>query len=568
MLKALVSTAFSLVGHPGYCTFVLCNRTQEKRITMRSDPLTKGINAAPQRSLLKALGLCDAEIGKPLIGVVSSQNDIVPGHMNLDKIVNAVKQGVALGGGVPIVFPAIAVCDGLAMGHVGMKYSLVSRELICDSTEAMATAHPFDGLVLVAACDKNVPGLLMAAARLNIPSIVISGGAMLAGHFEGRKVSYSNISEAVSQFRTGKITPIQFEDLENKVRELGFTTGHSPQSKPLAQMGGLVATRSIGQFSTLYGGIEDMIVGMEAVFPNGKICRIKNVPRRAAGPDIRHIICGNEGALCFITEVTLKLFKWQPENNRYIGYKLDDEHMKLGFDCLREVMVAGYKPSFARLYDAADAQQHFSSWLEEGKAILIWMAEGPANITPAIEEGIKALMSKHPELEEVDPKLIEKWYGGLNWGPEQIAEEKEEIKATQNIGITTEVSGSWDNIYEIYKTACDRIMEEVPDMTLMGGHSSHSYINGTNMYFVYYYNIVDCAPEEEINKYHDRINQIICEQVIKYGGSIVHHHGLGKARAKYVTEEYGSSYYMLKTLKQAFDPNGVMNMGTLIPLRK
>ena len=183
---------------------------------MRSDPLTKGINAAPQRSLLKALGLCDAEIGKPLIGVVSSKNDIVPGHMNLDKIVDAVKQGVALAGGVPIVFPAIAVCDGLAMGHVGMKYSLVSRELIADSTESMAMAHPFDGLVMVAACDKNVPGLLMAAARLNIPSIVISGGAMRAGHFEGHKVSYSNISEAVSQFRTGKITPIQFEDLENK----------------------------------------------------------------------------------------------------------------------------------------------------------------------------------------------------------------------------------------------------------------------------------------------------------------------------------------------------------------
>ena len=183
---------------------------------MRSDPLTKGINAAPQRSLLKALGLCDAEIGKPLIGVVSSKNDIVPGHMNLDKIVDAVKQGVALAGGVPIVFPAIAVCDGLAMGHVGMKYSLVSRELIADSTESMAMAHPFDGLVMVVACDKNVPGLLMAAARLNIPSIVISGGAMLAGHFEGHKVSYSNISEAVSQFRTGKITPIQFEDLENK----------------------------------------------------------------------------------------------------------------------------------------------------------------------------------------------------------------------------------------------------------------------------------------------------------------------------------------------------------------
>jgi len=361
---------------------------------------------------------------------------------------------------------------------------------------------------------------------------------------------------------------VPLQELDDMLRERGLTTGHSPQSKPLAQIGGLVATRSIGQFSTLYGGIEDMIVGMEAVFPNGKICRIKNVPRRAAGPDIRHIICGNEGALCFITEVTLKLFKWQPENNRYIGFKLDNDQMKLGFDCLREVMVAGYRPSFARLYDAPDAQQHFSSWLEEDKAILIWMAEGPANITKAIEEGIKEMMYKHPELEEVDPKLIEKWYSGLNWGPEQIAQEREEIKATHNIGITTEVSGSWDNIYEIYKTACDRILAEVPDMTLMGGHSSHSYINGTNMYFVYYYNVVDCAPEEEINKYHDRINQIICEQVIKYGGSIVHHHGLGKARAKYASQEYGSSYYMLKTLKQAFDPNGIMNMGTLIPLRK
>lgn len=128
---------------------------------MRSAPLKDGVNAAPQRALLKALGLCDDEIGRPLIGVVSSKNDIVPGHTNLDKIVDAVKQGVALGGGVPIVFPAIAVCDGLAMGHVGMKYSLVSRELIADSTEAMSIAHPFDGLVLVAACDKNVPGLLM-----------------------------------------------------------------------------------------------------------------------------------------------------------------------------------------------------------------------------------------------------------------------------------------------------------------------------------------------------------------------------------------------------------------------
>ncbi|MFP3156403.1 FAD-binding oxidoreductase [Lachnospiraceae bacterium ZAX-1] len=359
---------------------------------------------------------------------------------------------------------------------------------------------------------------------------------------------------------------VPLQQLDDLLREEGYTTGHSPQSKPLAQMGGLVATRSIGQFSTLYGGIEDMLVGVEAVFPNGEICRIKNIPRRAAGPDIRHVVIGNEGALCYITEVTLKLFKYQPENNAFLGYTLD--HMKVGFDALRIVMAEGYKPSIARLYDPADAGMHFSHFVPEGKCVLIFMAEGPAGITKATAEGIKQLIAGFDECQSVDSKLISKWFDGLNWGTEEIAQEKLEILATKNIGITTEVSGCWDCIYEIYDTATKRILEEVPDMTLMGGHSSHSYINGTNMYFVYYYNIVDCVPEEEINKYHNRINQIICEQVLKYGGSIVHHHGLGKARASYVKEEYGSSYYILETMKKAYDPNGIMNMGTLIPVKK
>jgi dihydroxy-acid dehydratase len=183
---------------------------------LRSDRIKKGVNAAPQRTLLHALGLTDKEIEKPLIGIVSSKNDIVPGHMNLDKIEEAVKQGVALAGGVPIVFPAIAVCDGIAMGHEGMKYSLVTRELIADSTEAMATAHPFDGLVMIPNCDKNVPGLLMAAARLNIPTIFVSGGAMLAGKLGKERLSYSNVSEAVSQFKVGKISEEKLCEYENK----------------------------------------------------------------------------------------------------------------------------------------------------------------------------------------------------------------------------------------------------------------------------------------------------------------------------------------------------------------
>ncbi|MBQ9240355.1 MAG: dihydroxy-acid dehydratase [Duodenibacillus sp.] len=182
---------------------------------MRSEKMTKGPAAAARLSLLKALGLTDEELSRPLIGVVSSKNDIVPGHMNLDKIVEAVKQGVALGGGVPIVFPAIAVCDGIAMGHEGMKYSLVSRELIADSTEAMSIAHPFDGLVLVAACDKNVPGLLMAAGRLNIPSIVISGGPMLGGHFKGHKTTVSTVFEAMGTFHAGKMSKDDLDAIIN-----------------------------------------------------------------------------------------------------------------------------------------------------------------------------------------------------------------------------------------------------------------------------------------------------------------------------------------------------------------
>ena len=172
---------------------------------MRSDRIKKGVEAAPQRALLYALGLTDYEMEKPLIGIVSSQNEIVPGHMNLDKIVAADKQGVSEAGGVPVVFPAIAVCDGIAMGHEGMKYSLVTRELIADSTEAMAMAHPFDGLVMVPNCDKNVPGLLMAAARLNIPSIFVSGGPMLAGISKKERISYSTVSEAVSSFKANRI---------------------------------------------------------------------------------------------------------------------------------------------------------------------------------------------------------------------------------------------------------------------------------------------------------------------------------------------------------------------------
>ncbi|MBE5881738.1 MAG: dihydroxy-acid dehydratase [Lachnospiraceae bacterium] len=184
---------------------------------MKSDNIKKGMKQAPHRSLLNALGMTAEEMDKPLVGIVSSYNEIVPGHMNLDKIVDAVKLGVAEAGGVPVVFPAIAVCDGIAMGHVGMKYSLVTRDLIADSTECMALAHQFDALVMVPNCDKNVPGLLMAAARVNVPTVFVSGGPMLAGHVHGKKRSLSSMFEAVGAHAAGTMTEEEVREFEEKV---------------------------------------------------------------------------------------------------------------------------------------------------------------------------------------------------------------------------------------------------------------------------------------------------------------------------------------------------------------
>ena len=184
---------------------------------MKSEQVTRGIQRAPHRSLLNALGWTEEEMKKPVIGVVCSQSEVVPGHMNLDKLCDAVKLGVAEAGGMPVMVPAIAVCDGIAMGHTGMKYSLVTRDLIADSTECLALAHAFDGLVMIPNCDKNVPGLLMAACRVNIPTIFVSGGPMLAGHIDGRKRSLSSIFEAVGEVTAGRMSEEKLLEYEEKV---------------------------------------------------------------------------------------------------------------------------------------------------------------------------------------------------------------------------------------------------------------------------------------------------------------------------------------------------------------
>lgn len=360
---------------------------------------------------------------------------------------------------------------------------------------------------------------------------------------------------------------VKLQDLEDEVRKLGYTTGHSPQSKPVAQFGGLVATRSIGQFSTLYGGIEDMVVGLEAIFPDGHISKIKNVSRRAGGPDIRHIIIGNEGTLCYITEVTVKLFKYYPDNNQFFGYLIKD--VESGIKILREVVTNGYRPSVARVYSEEDARQHFYHFHKD-KCVLIFMAEGPKPLVNATAEGILEAVDIHKDsiIEKVDSKLIENWFNHLNWTQQDIDDEFQGmIDNDKHDGFTTEISGNWEQIPKIYENVINRIKNEfdrADDLTMLGGHSSHSYINGTNMYFVYNYNI-NCEPEDEMRIYHHPLQTIIVEETLKLGGSMCHHHGIGKYRNEWTKEEHGSAYYMLEKLKEAFDPNGIMNFGTIFP---
>jgi len=461
---------------------------------------------------------------------------------------------------------------------------LVSDEKECQAASAdrfrrFETIHgvytqPAPAVIIKAQSTDQVSQVLAFANQNSLNVVPRTGRTATEGGLETR-VQNSLVLDGSGMNKVLKIDPFNMQatvqcgvvlgDLEQQLRKQGLTTGHSPQSQPLAQFGGLLATRSIGQFSTLYGGIEDMVVGLEAVFPDGHIARIKDVPRRAAGPDIRQVVIGNEGTLCFITEVTIKLFPYFPENHQFLGAIIDE--MKPGFEVLRQVMIQGFKPSIARLYDWDDASQHSHfQFLPKGKCLLLFLAEGPAGIAKATAQAIQEIINKTKNTSPVDPQVIQTWFEQLNWGQSKIDEEYRGIKETGIIGHTTEVAATWDRIHSIYESCIARVKaehERYADFLQLGGHSSHSYINGTNIYFIYNYQTRDIKPEEEIDVYHNRINDIICDETIKQGGSMVHHHGIGKGRARFAAREHDSAYYMLEKLKGAFDPNGILNRGTI-----
>ena len=439
----------------------------------------------------------------------------------------------------------------------------------------------FDGplpvAIVSARSTEDVAAVLALAHEQRIPVVPRTGGTGTEGGLEV-VLPGTIVLDGSAMDQILAIDPVDMQavvqcgvrlaDLEDALNAQGLTTGHSPQSQPLARMGGLVATRSIGQLSTLYGAIEDMVTGLEAVFAGGAVRRVRAVPRRAAGPDVRHVVIGNEGALAFVTEVTVKVFP-VPEHRSFHGYLVDD--LATGVEVLREVVTSGYRPSVARVYDEGDAGQHFAHFAGHdqgrGRCVLVLVAEGPRGIAEATSAAIDRAATGRGA-EPVDPALIEEWFAALNWGPEKIEAETATMLAEHHLGYTTEVSASWSQVATLHANVLRRVREEFPlvdDLTLLGAHSSHSYQTGTNLYVVYDYDI-RCDPREELERYHGPLNAIVVEEALRVGGSMVHHHGVGKYRTPWVTQEHGTSWGLLTGLKEAFDPHGVMNPGTIFPL--
>jgi FAD/FMN-containing dehydrogenase len=377
--------------------------------------------------------------------------------------------------------------------------------------------------------------------------VVIDGSAM-------NGILDINEKDMTVTVRSG--TPLEY--LENTLNEKGYSTGHFPQSLPLAHMGGLLATRSIGQFSTLYGGIEDLVVGLEAVLASGEVVRIKNVPRRSCGPDLRQLFIGSEGMLGFITEATVKIFKYRPEERWMRAYGIKD--MKTGLDMIRDIMQDGYKPAVVRLHDAAEVLMvlGMADAVPPDHALMLFIADGPKSIARATGAAIEEYAKKY-EAVDIGDKPVKSWLVTRNDVSYHL--EGTDYHEMGALADTCEISGSWSVIGDIYDAVCKRMLDDNDDVIHIGGHSSHSYMQGTNIYFTFAF-MEDSA--EKAQEDYMRVLTVIMEETLRYGGSIAHHHGSGKYRTRWMPQEHGSSYPLLYMLKNALDPNRIMNKGVLL----
>jgi len=353
--------------------------------------------------------------------------------------------------------------------------------------------------------------------------------------------------------------------LEEIVRPMGMTTGHFPQSFPLAQYGGLVSTRSMGQFSTYFGAIEDMLVGLEVVLADGTVCEIRPVPRRAVGPDLKNIFMGAEGVMGFITKAYIKLFKYRPHADLWKGAYIMPSYLE-GIEAIREIMTEGYKPAVTRLYDKPDYDHNYGTVeLEDGEAYMFFVNDGPEAVQKVTGDAIDKIAAKHGA-RQIGTEAIDHWLEHVDdlCSMADLETTSKAYRETKlSYGAIT-IAGNWADLKAIYKDVNTELPGKYENQTLLGGHVSHCYHNGANIYFVYEFRIDD--PMEASNivaKFFEDVDRI----ALRYkSGTIEHHHGIGKGRAFLCPIEHGTSYEVMKRIKNALDPNHIMNPGTLMPL--
>ncbi len=347
---------------------------------------------------------------------------------------------------------------------------------------------------------------------------------------------------------------VPLAELEETLNKKGYTTGHFPQSLPLAQIGGLIATRSIGQFSTMYGGIEDLLVGVEGVLPTGELVYIKNNPRKSTGPDLRHVWLGSEGAFGIITEATVKIFKL-PQERVMQAFAFDNFHT--GLTIIKELMQDGWHPAVTRLHDQVEAKESYGPFLQEGENVLLFISEGAKSYATAEGAAVREKALAHG-CRELGSKPLELWLVHRN----AICDHLDVYAKQGAVADTCEISAMWSDIGKIYDEVRARFVKEVPGLVQVSGHSSHSYVQGTNIYFMFGA-MAKPGDIEYAEKLYNQMFDIVLQTTLKHGGSICHHHGVGRYRTKYMKEELGTSHIMLEKMKQVFDPKNIMNQGVL-----
>jgi alkyldihydroxyacetonephosphate synthase len=420
------------------------------------------------------------------------------------------------------------------------------------------TARP--ACVVSPTATDEVAALLRWANQRRIPVVPFGGGSGVCGGIlpaDGAiVVDLRRMDQLVELNETALQARVQAgmygDRFEAALDARGYTMGHWPQSVSLSTVGGWVATRAAGQFSTRYGSIEDMLLGLEAVLADGRIVRIKSTPRRSAGPDLRHLFLGAEGTAGIVTEITVKVFP-RPEQRTLLGFSLAD--FSTGLETIRQIVRAGWRPPVLRLYDAAESHRNFAQWQSGERCLLLIVSEGPAALANVESEACRAACLANGG-EAIGEAPVQHWLAERNNVPS--------LRSFIERGYvldTIEVATEWDRIDALYREVCDAV-RGVKDLLVVSGHSSHSYPQGTNIYFTFVARPEDPADAES--------TYLACweramEATLRAGGTICHHHGIGRLRTRWMAAEHGEGLSMLRAVKRALDPNGILNPGALLP---